>query len=106
MIVVDGKPVIGDPEEEAESKFMPSMPTTLPTPIVLKKREAGAQKLYPCQICCEKLHSLDEVYEHLQSSHGYKDGVYLCRLCHHTSPNRSLWFSHYSRCQRYATIYI
>ena len=101
-------PVIGAPnEDETESKFVPSMPTTTSnsvTQTVLKKEAAGAPKPYPCQICCENLNSLDEVYEHLQKSHGYADKVYLCRLCHYTSPNRSLWFSHYSRCQRYETI--
>ena len=106
MVVVEGKPVIGAAEEvESVSKFVPSMPATPPTATVLNKREARAQKPYPCHICCENVNSLDEVYEHLQISHGYTDRVYLCRLCHYTSPNRSLWFSHYYRCQRYEAIY-
>ena len=103
MVVVEGKPVNGT--LVSGSKFVPSMPATPPTATVLNKREARAQKPYPCHICCENVNSLDEVYEHLQISHGYTDRVYLCRLCHYTSPNRSLWFSHYFRCQRYEAIY-
>ena len=104
-VVVEAKPVIGAVDEvESGFKFLPSMPATPPTATVLKKKETRARKPYPCHVCCENLNSLNEVYEHLQTSHGYTDRVYLCRLCHYTSPNRSLWFSHYSRCQRYVAI--
>ena len=81
-------------------------------PKILKKRvwatkspciphAAGGQKLYPCPMCSDSLTSLDEVHGHLRTRHGYKEKVFLCRLCHYTSPNRSLWLSHYSICQRY-----
>ena len=100
-VMVEGKPVTDAlVEDEHESKFVPPMPTTPPIP-ALKERQSEAQRPYPCQICCENLSSLDEVYEHLQRSHGYTDEVFLCRLCHYTSPNRSLWFSHYSSCQSF-----
>ena len=101
MEVVEGKLVNGDPEKiDTEFNLVTSLPTT--PEVVMKEPSSG--KPYPCQICHVNLNSLEEVHEHLQSIHNYMDSVYPCRLCHHISANRSLWFSHYSRCQRYVAI--
>ena len=102
MVVVEEEPVIGAPKKgDAEINLVPSLPTTAD---VVMKKEPSSGKPYPCQMCRENLNSLEEFYEHLQRTHNYMEKVYLCRLCHHISANRSLWFSHYSRCQRYVAI--
>ena len=65
-----------------------------------KRNAAVGQKPYPCLICTSSFKSSDEVQGHLQRRHCYMENVYLCQLCHLTFPNRSLWYSHYSKCPR------
>ena len=69
-------------------------------PTKKKTNAIGGQKPYPRIMCTSSFKSSDEVQGRLQRRHCYTEKVFLCRLCHLTFPNRSLWYSHYSKCPR------